>query len=72
MYAMILARSVEEATSSLRRGFWWKGDELEIGGGLYNLRLCHPLCRSLMAAVEGREERCRKDGKISGRENSTI
>jgi hypothetical protein len=29
MYAMILARSVEEATWSSRREFWWKGSELE-------------------------------------------
>jgi len=75
MYAMILARSVEEATSSLRRGFWWKrGNDLERGGDLYNLRLCQLFCRSPMAVAEGRKQEAgdSRDGKISGRENWTI
>ena len=52
MYAEILARSVEEATWSLRREFWRKGNWLEGGGGLYNLRFSRPLWRSSMAVAE--------------------
>lgn len=57
MYAIILARSVEEATSSSRSGFWWKGNQLEVGGGLYNLRLSRPPRRSPMAVAEAERKK---------------
>ena len=57
MYALILARSVEEAASSSRREAWGKGNPLEGGGGLYNLRLRCPPCRSPMAVAEDEERR---------------
>ena len=52
MKALILARSVEEATASSRREFCWEEeDELEDGGVLYSLRLNRP--PSLSAMVSG-------------------
>jgi len=67
MYALILAMSVEEAASSSRRGVWGKGNPLEGGGGLYNLRLCRPPCRSPMAVAED-EERRPSNGKRDQRQ----
>jgi hypothetical protein len=68
MYALILARSVEEAASSSRRELWRKGSLAEGGGGLNNLRLCRPPSRSPMAVAEDGSKEAEGGGKRDQRQ----